>query len=230
VERPPDPQDPRGEAGPVHGQDVRLNQPDVGKGDEQGTGRRRLRPLLPVFLVLALGLWLAGSDRFWDVFSPVTHKDQLYRLAGEYKIDPLLLAAIVRHESHFNPFAESRSGAIGLMQLMPATAEEAARELSVDYQSVEDLYRDDINLQLGTHHFARLLKAFKGDTLAALAAYNAGAAKVRAWRLPPPGTPESERVVAIPIDETRAYVDRVLGSYRFFKRIQRFKRSLQGLT
>jgi len=135
--------------------------------------------LLYGLMALAAGLLIIGSDRFWDLLSPITHKQQLYALAGEYKVDPMLLAAIVRAESTFNPFAESRSGAVGLMQLMPDTAEEAARGLHLDFDKVEDLYQDEVNLRLGTYHFAHLLKAFNGDTVLALAAYNAGAAKVR---------------------------------------------------
>jgi len=201
---------------------------DEGK---RGTRRRRL-PLLLLYglMALAAGLLIIGSDRFWDLLSPITHKQQLYALAGEYKVDPMLLAAIVRAESTFNPFAESRSGAVGLMQLMPDTAEEAARGLHLDFDKVEDLYQDEVNLRLGTYHFAHLLKAFNGDTVLALAAYNAGAAKVRQWRLPPPGAPEADRIEAIPLDETRDYVARVLASHRTFKKLQRFKRWLQGLT
>lgn len=204
---------------------------EAGQAGKRGTRHRRL-PLLLLcgLLALALGLLLIASDGFWDLLSPITHKQQLYSLAGEYKVDPMLLAAIVRAESTFNPFAESRSGAVGLMQLMPQTAEEAARALHLDFDKMEDLYQDDVNLRLGTYHFARLLKAFNGDTVLALAAYNAGAAKVRQWRLPPVGAPEADRVEAIPLDETRDYVARVLASHRSFKKLQRFKRWLQGLT
>lgn len=184
--------------------------------------------LLPVFFALGALALALGSGTFWDLLSPLTHKDQLYSLGGRYKVDPLLLASIVRQESGFNPFALSRSGAVGLMQLMPATAEEAAAELGVEYDSLEDLYRDDVNLRLGAHHFAKLLRRFQGDTVLALAAYNAGSGNVRRWQLPPPGAPEIDRIDAIPVAETRSYVSGVLTTYRHLKRFQRFKRLLQG--
>ncbi|MES2201499.1 MAG: transglycosylase SLT domain-containing protein, partial [candidate division FCPU426 bacterium] len=76
------------------------------------------------FLVSLAALLLAAalawrSTRFWDALSPVTHKQQLYQLAGVTGVDPLLLAAIIKTESNFFPYSRSRKGAMGLMQLLP---------------------------------------------------------------------------------------------------------------
>lgn len=179
-------------------------------------------------LCLALLALAWGSNAFWDALSPVTHKRQLYALAPLYRVDPLLLAAIVRAESGFDPFAESHQGALGLMQLLPSTAEEAARELKLNYQDKDDLYREDVNLRLGVHHFAKQLKAFDGSLVLALAAYNAGAAKVRSWGLEAYGSDQEQLISAIPLPETRLYVSRVLDHYRLFKRLQSVKRFLHG--
>jgi soluble lytic murein transglycosylase len=192
------------------------------------TGKRRIYALLPVLFVLATLLTLLLGGVFWDLLAPLTHKTTLYRLGGVYKVDPLMLAAIVACESRFDPFAESRQGALGLMQLMPATAEEMANELRLDYKNSEDLYHDELNLELGTYYFVKLRKAYKGDVLLALAAYNAGAAKVRLWNLPALGAVETDRIDAIPVNETRAYVQGVLENYRWLKRLQRIKRFLRG--
>jgi soluble lytic murein transglycosylase len=187
------------------------------------------RRFLWVALVLACGVWLVRSNAFWNALSPVTQKSLLYELAGTYKIDPLLLAAIIRSESTFWPFAESRAGAMGLMQLLPSTAEEEARLLNLDYQDSEDLYRNDINLRLGTHYFSRVLKSFDGNLVLGLAAYNAGVGKVRSWKLQSFGRDQDSLVEDIPVRETRRYVQRVLAAYRHFKLIQKIKRALQGL-
>jgi soluble lytic murein transglycosylase len=188
----------------------------------------RARPgLLAIALAVGcLGLW--SSNAFWNALSPLTHKQALYRLAGETKVDPLLLAAIVRSESRFDPFAESRRGALGLMQLMPHTALAMAHELKVNYQDQDDLYTQDINLTLGAHYFAKLLKSFNGDLVLALAAYNAGPTKVRAWALNPYGMDQDALIDAMPVPETRAYVRQVLATYRLFKRLQTVKRFLNG--
>lgn len=176
--------------------------------------------------LLLLGLW--GSRAFWDALSPITKKAALYRLAGETKVDPLLLAAIVRAESGFNPIAESSRGAVGLMQLMPSTARQVAGKLALNYQDRDDLYAQDINLSLGAHYFAEQLKAFRGDLVLALAAYNAGPAKVRSWKLDPWGRDQEELIAEVPIPATRSYVRRVLWHYRMFKRLQAVKRFLNA--
>jgi soluble lytic murein transglycosylase len=180
--------------------------------------------LLPVVLVLVA--W--GSNSFWDALSPITHKKQLYQLAGEYKIDPLLLASIIKTESGFNPYASSKKGALGLMQLVPATAEAMAAELKIDYQDQEDLYREDVNLRLGTHYFSKLLKANNGHLVLTLAAYNAGPTKVKSWSLDSYGKEQDDLIAGIPVVETRNYVKRVIKTYRFFKTLQAVKRMLRG--
>jgi soluble lytic murein transglycosylase len=184
--------------------------------------------LLLALLTLAGALLVWRSNAFWDALSPVTNKQALYRLAGRTKVDPLLLAAIVRAESGFNPFAQSQRGAVGLMQLMPATADQLARELKLNYQDADDLYTQDINLTLGAVYFSRQLKAFQGQLVLALAAYNAGPGKVRAWKLDPYGKEQDELIAELPLPPTRAYVRRVLLYYSTFKRLQAIKRFLNG--
>jgi soluble lytic murein transglycosylase len=191
-------------------------------------GSWRVRPWLLGLGLLMAAVFLWRSNAFWNALSPVTQKQALYRLAGEAKVDPLLLAAIVRSESSFNPFAESSKGALGLMQLMPATAVAMAKELKINYQDSDDLYSQEINLTLGTHYFAKMLRVFDGNLVLALAAYNAGPTRVRSWGLDPWGQDQEALIEAIPIPQTRAYVVRVLDHYRWFKRMQAVKRFLRG--
>jgi soluble lytic murein transglycosylase len=184
--------------------------------------------LMGLLALALLALAAVGSRGFWDALSPLTHKRQLYELSGEYKIDPLLLASIVKAESGFNPYASSERGALGLMQLLPETAQQLAVELKIDYQDQEDLYRDDINLRLGAYYFSKLLKGEGGNLVLALAAYNAGPAKVRSWKIDAFAKDQNELIDEIPVPETRAYVERVIKNYRFFKALQGIKRSLRG--
>jgi soluble lytic murein transglycosylase len=174
----------------------------------------------------ALFLWRSGF--FWDALSPVTNKAELYQLAGQTKVDPLLLAAIVRAESGFDPAAQSSRGALGLMQLMPSTARQMAGELKFNYQDQDDLYTQDINLTLGAFYFSRQLKNFHGNLVLALAAYNAGPAKVRAWNLSTWGRDQDDLIAALPLSATRSYVRHVLWYYRQFKKLQAVKRFLNG--
>jgi len=184
--------------------------------------------LLLGLLTTALSLLVWRSNAFWDALSPVTNKQALYRLAGRTKVDPLLLASIIRAESSFNPFAESHRGAVGLMQVMPATAQQLAHELKLNYQDADDLYVQDINLTMGAVYFSRQLKAFQGNLVLALAAYNAGPAKVKAWHLDTYGREQDDLIAAVPLPSTRAYVRRVLLYYEVFKKMQAIKRFLNG--
>jgi hypothetical protein len=115
--------------------------------------------------------------------------DLIARLADERGVDPALIRAMVRVESGFRPDARSSRGAMGLMQLMPRTAQQ---------YGVSDPYEPEANLAAGITHLKGLLDRF--DVPEALAAYNAGAAAVLRYR----GIP--------PFAETRHYVRSVLGS------------------
>lgn len=118
---------------------------------------------------------------------------QLYRndintAALKYDIDPAFVRAVIHAESHFNPQAVSKQGAQGLMQLMPATANELGVRNSLSAQQ---------NIKGGVKHLARLLKKYKGDNKLASAAYNAGEGAVKRYG----GIP--------PYKETQVYVERV---------------------
>jgi hypothetical protein len=119
------------------------------------------------------------------------YRSSIEAAARSADLHPLLLAALVRAESAFDPSAVSRVGASGLTQLMPATAAD---------QQVEDVFDPDQNLRGGAHHLRKLLDRFDALPLA-LAAYNAGAATVDSYR----GVP--------PFRETRAYVRQVLDAF-----------------
>lgn len=120
--------------------------------------------------------------------------------ARNYELDPALLAAVIYRESKFDADAESASGAIGLMQLLPSTAKGIALHTGGAKFRVADLYDPEINVRYGSFYLRRLLRKY-GDVELALAAYNAGQANVDAWLAQGQG---------IAFAETRAYVERVL--------------------
>jgi soluble lytic murein transglycosylase-like protein len=128
------------------------------------------------------------------------------------KVDDKLIAAIIKQESAGNPKAVSKAGAVGLMQLMPATAKEVAAELGIKDPDLRD---PETNKKLGTHYFNKQLKAF-GDVELALAAYNAGPARVRQWQKKY-GNTWAEISKAIrrirPDHETLDYVPKILRNY-----------------
>ena len=136
--------------------------------------------------------------------------------AAAFGLDPFLVAGLVRQESWFLPTARSRAGAIGYMQLMPATAKEVARRARLAWADPM-LTMADANLHLGCTHLAGLLRTFDGDTVPALAAYNAGGTPVRRWqRRPGAGDPVSF-VEHITYPETMAYVQAVVRNAALYR-------------
>ena len=119
--------------------------------------------------------------------------------AHNYRLDPALLAAVIYQESKFDAHARSSSGAIGLMQLLPATAEGIALHTGGSKFRVSDLDNPEINVRYGSWYLRHLLDKYGNEQLA-LAAYNAGQANVDRWRAAGEG---------IQFGETRAYVSRV---------------------
>lgn len=125
-----------------------------------------------------------------------------------------LLHAIAYKESHFNPKAESHKGAMGLLQLIPKAAEEAAERLGIPHAE-HKLFDPAHNLLLGSDHLATLLTEFNGSYILAIAAYNAGPTPVRRW-LTEFGDPRDGKIDVIdwiervPYGETRNYLMRVL--------------------
>jgi len=128
-----------------------------------------------------------------------------------------LVHAIARQESLFDPEARSHVGALGLMQLMPATALRVARQMRVPYSKQRLLTEPAYNLQLGSHYFDTLMRRYSDSPVLALAAYNAGPAPVNRW-LRQYGDPRKngldpvDWIELIPYNETRNYVQRVLES------------------
>ncbi len=190
--------------------------------------KSNIRKILPAVVLILLVLFaVAGSDWFWNALSPITYKSLLYRNAGIYKVDPLLVAAIIKCESTFNPMAVSSAGAVGLMQLMPETAEELALEKKIDYVNSEELYKPEINIEIGFYYIQKLRKRYKGNLVLSLAAYNAGLRKGDEWASGGAGKDENEELNRITYRETRQFVSDVLTTYSQFKMARKIKRLLQ---
>jgi soluble lytic murein transglycosylase len=134
------------------------------------------------------------------------------RSRAEDRVDPFLIAGLIREESVYDPRALSPVGAIGLMQLMPETGRRVARQVGLSGFEVEQLYTPDVNLTLGVRYLADLLDRFAGNEAYAVAAYNAGPEAVTRWIETGPPRSIEEFIEEIPFSETRGYVKRVLRS------------------
>jgi soluble lytic murein transglycosylase len=158
--------------------------------------------------VLAVGAVLVGSFAYvWKtepgwwvrIRYPLRYETIVRGHARNYRLDPALLAAVIYQESKFNAHARSSSGAIGLMQLLPSTAQGIAVHTGGSRFEVSDLDNPEINVRYGAWYLRHLIDRY-GDVDTALAAYNAGQDNVDRWRANGEG---------IAFAETRNYVTRV---------------------
>jgi soluble lytic murein transglycosylase len=159
-------------------------------------------------------LTLAKSG-YWDDLTlrfPLLHRDIVSNQAAVTDLDTSWIFAVLRQESIFDPKAQSRAGAIGLMQLMPATAQEVAASLGLPRPARDELFAPRLNITLGSAYLAGMQRRFGGNMVLATAAYNAGPSNVDRWL---PGHPVDADIwiATIPWHETRGYVRRVL-AYR----------------
>jgi len=176
------------------------------------------RYLLILIIVLALASVILHSAVFWKMLYPLPYRDSIFKYSRQFKLDPYLVAAVIRVESKFNPYAKSARGALGLMQLMPGTARWVAGNLKVDFKE-EQLFDPQYNIMIGCWYLSNLESEFGGNLLLILAAYNGGRGNVRRWIKNRQWGGNLQTVDQIPFPETREFVKKVLRDYERYKLI-----------
>jgi len=152
----------------------------------------------------------AAPEKFWRLAFPFPYRAEITQYARSRNLDPYLVAALIRQESEFDPVVVSRAGAIGLMQIMPPTGRQLARQLRLGISTNARLRQPLFNLNLGTYYLRKLLDQKNGALEETLAGYNGGASRVVRWRTWGDFTEPSEFVETIPFSETRNYVQIIL--------------------
>jgi soluble lytic murein transglycosylase len=158
-----------------------------------------------IFTLARSGYWDDLELRF-----PLAHHQAVHTNARKHDLDISWVYGVIRQESAFNPSVRSHAGAMGLMQLMPATARHVARKLLKRKRSPHrrDLTNPKINIELGTTYLSNVLERLEQNPVLATAAYNAGPHRVSRW-LPQQQLPADIWIELIPYRETRRYVERV---------------------
>ncbi|MDH5738486.1 MAG: transglycosylase SLT domain-containing protein, partial [Gammaproteobacteria bacterium] len=150
---------------------------------------------------------------YWDDLElrfPLGHQKLVLKHATLQKINPAWAFAIIRQESAFTADARSHAGAMGLMQLMPRTARQVARSMRIRRPRQHDLINVKTNVRLGVRYLKKVYDKFKGNSVLATAAYNAGGFRVKQW-LPDTGSvPADVWIEQVPFSETQDYLKRVL--------------------
>ncbi|MGK7910293.1 MAG: transglycosylase SLT domain-containing protein [Synechococcus sp.] len=159
----------------------------------------------------AIALQLQRRPDFWQTVYPLHHYDTLVTEAESFSLNPLVLAGLIRQESRFEPEIVSRSGALGLTQVMPATgawiADQMGRQTGYNLSTAND------NLHFGAFYLDYTHRRYQDNSMLAIASYNAGPGNVAQWTQRYNLSDPDLFVEQIPFPETRKYVKAVLGNY-----------------
>jgi soluble lytic murein transglycosylase len=189
----------------------------------RAAGRRRRMMLATIAFVGAIALAVVLAMPLFkkavkDIGGlPLSYSDVIRQQAAEKHLDPALIAAVIYAETKFDP-RPSSAGAEGLMQILPQTAEFLARRSGATTFTVGDLGTPQVNISYGSYYIRYLLDEYHGSTMLAVAAYNAGETNVNRWLASARDEGRTLTVNAIPFSQTRAYVVKVLGAQRDYRR------------
>ncbi len=165
--------------------------------------------------------WEKATLPLWTAGYPRAYTELVSQNAARNGLSEGLVYALIRAESAFSPAIKSSAGAIGLMQMMPATAKLTAREKG-DFNP-QRLTVPEYNIRLGTKHLADLMKEHNGDVIYMAAAYNAGSGALGRWKKSFKALQKDEFIESIPYLETRDYVKKVYASAATYRQLYGLK-------
>ena len=156
-----------------------------------------------------------GFACYYAYFYPMEYRETIVNFGEKYSVSGGLIASIANVESHFDENAVSSKGAVGIMQLIPSSAQWLAGKIGVEFDQSR-LKDAEYNLQLGTYYLSFLMKTFK-DEKVAICAYNAGQGNVSAWLNDTRYSKDGKTLQDVPFPETKAYLKKVLINYNYYK-------------
>ncbi|WP_199248687.1 lytic transglycosylase domain-containing protein [[Phormidium] sp. ETS-05] len=159
---------------------------------------------------------LAQQPAYWQALYPFPYKDLILKWSAQRQLNPLLVTALIRQESRFTPKIKSWAGAVGLMQVLPETAEWRATSMQVKEY---DLENPDDNINFGTEFLDYTHKEYSNNSMLAVASYNAGPGAVADWLKRFGFQDPDEFAQKIPFPETNDYIRKVFGNYWNYLRL-----------
>jgi soluble lytic murein transglycosylase len=166
-------------------------------------------------IVLAMPLFRKAVNDIGGL--PLSYSDVIRQQAAEKHLDAALVAGVIYAETKFEP-RPSSAGAEGLMQILPQTAQFLARRSGATTFRVSDLATPEVNIAYGSYYIRYLLDEFHGSEMLALAAYNGGETNVNRWLADARDRGRTLTADDIPFAQTRAYVLKVMGAQRDYRR------------
>ncbi|MBP5971672.1 transglycosylase SLT domain-containing protein [Brasilonema sp. CT11] len=161
---------------------------------------------------------LSKQVTYWQARYPFPFQKEIELWSQKRQLNPLLVTGLMRQESHFEPKVRSTAGAVGLMQVLPSTAQWIAPQIQVDSKKI-NLENPNDNIMFGTWYLDHTHKQYGNNSMLAIASYNAGPGNVSKWVQTLPKDDLDEFVESIPFDETKNYVRQVLGNYWNYLRL-----------
>ena len=158
-------------------------------------------------------IFTIAKAKYWDDISisfPMAFEDLVQKNADVQQLNPAVIFGLIRRESAFSQSVKSPVGAMGLMQIMPQTGRQIARQLKEKWRSKHGLLNPSTNVRYGSYYYKQMLKRFNGHYALAAAAYNAGPHRVKRWLPAKNALAADIWIETIPFKETRAYVSAVL--------------------
>jgi soluble lytic murein transglycosylase len=194
--------------------------------------KRRLKVSLATSSAL-LAEWPTSSEsvvrQAWECAFPMPYANLVREASSDARVEPELLWSVMKQESGFDAAAFSPAGAVGLMQLMPATARKTAEAHGIEHDDAQ-LTHPAYSIRVGALYLREVLDAMKGHLPLAIASYNAGPEALRRWLDHTQGAPLDVFLEAIPFLETRGYVVRVLTNLARYGYLAKGEAGLPRLT
>lgn len=161
---------------------------------------------------------LSQQISYWQARYPFPYGQEIKKWSAERKLNPLLVTALIRQESMFEPKIKSIAGATGLMQVMPSTGEWIAPKIKLNSKTI-NLEDPNQNINLGTWYLDYTHGEYNNNSMLAIASYNAGPGNVAKWLRTIGKTDTDDFVEDIPFNETKNYVRQVFGNYWNYARL-----------
>ncbi len=175
-----------------------------------------MRTSYAILILLSIAIILTYTlGSFYAYFYPMTYSDEIIKYSELNNVDSALVASVINTESGFNRNSKSSKGALGLMQLMPSTAQWIASKLNLEYKE-KDLFNVEYNINLGSYYLNYLINYF-GDEKLGLCAYNAGQGNVSNWLKDETYSNDGKSLIKIPYKETENYLNKVYKNYHYYK-------------
>lgn len=185
--------------------------------------RRRFKYIELLIAVLLIYAAVLNIPGLLKLLYPLEHKEVILKYGQQHKIDPPLLAALIKTESNFESDAESRKGAKGLMQITPSTGTWIAQTIGLKSFDESMLFDPETNIKLGSWYIEHLADYYEGSFELVFAAYNGGRGNVDKWLKNKSYSSDGRSLDAIPFSETENFVKKLRKNYTVYKRIYKWE-------